>query len=304
MSAEFEGRARADAYRDQHRLGYQPLGDLVALIEQLEGIDVAIIPVDDPDAHGLSMSDQQTGTVRIAAACTPNPMRQRSTLAHELGHVLFGDHSDPHEDGWGMPGPVESRADAFARHLLVPLAGLTAVLGGPRDADPVTEATLSMLVQRFQASPVIVAIQLAQAGYITEDQKQQWRGLSTPRLAARYGWSEQYAALQQESSTHRSPQRLLARATEGYLLNALSLTALARIRQSPEHRVAEEFDSLGLRPREQQAEWSDSSDLTDADVVDLDDLEAVLAAEDDDQHEGSEREDDGDVDGPVGEMRR
>jgi Zn-dependent peptidase ImmA (M78 family) len=232
MSAESEGRARADAYRDQHHLGYQPLGDLVALIEQLEGIDVAIIPVDNPDAHGLSMSDTKTGVVRIAAACTLNPMRQRSTLAHELAHVLFQDHSDPDLDGWGGPSPVESRADAFARHLLVPRAGLVAVLGEPRDA-PVTEVILSGMVQRFQASPQIVAIQLAQAGYITEEQKQQWMASSASRLAARYGWAEQYKTLQQESNAHRSPQRLLARATEGYLLNALSVALSGGARPDP-----------------------------------------------------------------------
>lgn len=285
MSAESEGRAQADAYRDKHRLGHQPLGDLVALIEQLEDIDVAIIPVGNPDAHGLSMSDPRTGVVRIVAACTTNPMRQRSTLAHELGHVLFGDHSDPDPDGWGEPSPVENRANAFARHLLVPINGITSVLGTTGGGRPVSEATMSMLVQRFQASPAVVAIQLAESDTITDEQKQQWMALTTPRLAARYGWSEQYAALQQESNAHRSPQRLLARATEGYLLNSLSMTSLARIRQSAPEEVAEEFQSLGLHPAEPQAEWADSSALDDADEVDFDELEGVLAVELDEDEE-------------------
>jgi Zn-dependent peptidase ImmA (M78 family) len=71
----------------------QPLGDLVAVIEQATGIDVAVLDV-GPDEHGLAMRDPARGTVFIGVARTRNPMRQRSTLAHELGHVLFGDWAD------------------------------------------------------------------------------------------------------------------------------------------------------------------------------------------------------------------
>jgi uncharacterized protein YndB with AHSA1/START domain len=45
-----------------------------------------------PDSeHGLSMCDPATGRVVIAVATTPHPMRQRSSIAHELGHVVAGD---------------------------------------------------------------------------------------------------------------------------------------------------------------------------------------------------------------------
>lgn len=280
MSAESEGRAKANAYRNDRELGVQPLGDLVALIEQLEDIDVALMPVDDPEAHGLSMSDPATGRVRIAAACTPHPMRQRSTLAHELGHVLFGDHSDPDFEGWGEYGPIEIRATAFARHLLVPLEGLKAVLGPPNSE--VTEATVSMLVQRYLASPQIVTIQLCEAGYINDAQKRAWSSLSAPRLAVRYGWSEQYQALSLESTTHRSPQLLLARATEGYLLNVVSLSALARVRRTDPDCLQAEFHDLGLTPAEPDYTTSDPTGLigpSGGDDVNLDELDAALAAE-------------------------
>jgi Zn-dependent peptidase ImmA (M78 family) len=60
------------------------------VIEQATGIDVAVLDV-GPDEHGLTMRDPGRDAVFIGVARTRNPMRQRSTLAHELGHVLFED---------------------------------------------------------------------------------------------------------------------------------------------------------------------------------------------------------------------
>jgi len=56
-------------------------------------------------------------------------MRQRSTLAHELGHVLFQDWADSDAGDWSERNPAEIRADAFARHLLVPVEGLRDFIG-------------------------------------------------------------------------------------------------------------------------------------------------------------------------------
>ena len=102
-------------------MGVQPLGDLVALIEQTTGADVAVVEADG-DEHGLAMKDPETGAVFVPVAKTRHPMRQRSTLAHELGHLVFGDW-DPKEV-LSSRSPAEARADAFACHLLVPKEGL------------------------------------------------------------------------------------------------------------------------------------------------------------------------------------
>jgi hypothetical protein len=93
LTAETEGSASAARFRKDHHLGVQPLGDLLEVIEQATGIDVAVLDV-GPDEHGLTMRDPARGTVFIGVARTRNPMRQRSTLAHELGHVLFEDWVD------------------------------------------------------------------------------------------------------------------------------------------------------------------------------------------------------------------
>ena len=90
VNTETEGRAAAERFRREHHLGVQPLGDLVAVIEHVTGIDVAVLDV-GPDEHGLTMRDPDRAAVFIGVARTRNPMRQRSTLAHELAHVLFED---------------------------------------------------------------------------------------------------------------------------------------------------------------------------------------------------------------------
>jgi hypothetical protein len=43
--------------------------------------------------------------------------------------------------------------------------------------------------------------------------------VTAPALAARFGWLDQYRALQAGSGRRRAPQRLLARAIQGYLEN-------------------------------------------------------------------------------------
>lgn len=106
MNAEADGRTAAARFRREHRLGVQPLGDLVAIIEQATGIDVAILDA-GPDEHGLTMRDPARDTVFIGVARTRNPMRQRSTLAHELGHVLFGDWADSDAGTWSDRSPAE-----------------------------------------------------------------------------------------------------------------------------------------------------------------------------------------------------
>lgn len=267
MIAEAEGRGAAERFRRDHHLGEQPLGDLVAIIEQATGIDVAVLDV-EPDEHGLTMRDPARDAVFIAVACTRRPMRQRSTLAHELGHVLFEDWNRTAEGELSDRPPHEVRADAFARHLLVPVSGLREFL---RERQAVDWAALSAVVQRFLVSPAIAAIAMHQAEYIGDATKREWRTLTTPTLAARFGWADQYRALQADSAQRRAPQRLLTRATEGYLEHVVSVQTLATLRGIDVQTVEAELRDAGLSPAEQSIAWSDPNELPDMDV-DLSDL--------------------------------
>ena len=282
MTAETEGSAYAARFRQDHYLGVQPLGDLVAVIEQATGVDVAVLAV-GPDEHGLTMRDPARGTVFIGVARTRNPMRQRSTLAHELGHVLFEDWADSDAGDWSDRSPAEIRADAFARHLLVPIEGLREFIGTRSSVGP---STLSAVVQRFLVSPQIAAIALRQAGYVDEATKQEWMTLSAPQLAARFGWTDQYQVLQVSSDQRRAPQRLLARAITGYVEGVLPAQAIATLRGISLEAVAEELGEAGVTPAERPIAWADPADLPNV-HVDLTALDEDLGAAGDDSHDAA-----------------
>lgn len=273
MNAEAEGRATAVRFRRDHNLGIQPLGDLVAVIEQATGIDVAVLDV-DPDEHALTMRDPRRGTVFIGIARTRNPMRQRSTLAHELGHVLFEDWTDSDASARGVRPPTEIRADAFARHLLAPIDGINAFLGA---REPARQSTLSAIVQRFLVSPQIAAIALHQAGRIDSTTKQHWMDLTAPTLATRFGWTDQYHALQADSDKRRAPQRLLARAIKGYEEGVLSAQAIATLRGVNLETTENDLREAGIEPVEQPVAWANPSELPDI-SVNLSALDTDLAS--------------------------
>lgn len=265
MTAEDDARREADRFRREHHLGTQPLGDLVALIEQTTGIDVAVLDV-GPDEHGLTMRDPARGAVFIAVARTEHPMRQRSTLAHELAHVLFEDWADEQLTDCVPRRYEEIRADAFARHLLAPVTGVREVIG---DA-PATPLVLSKLVQWFQVSPAVAAIAMHQAGCVDAGTKEQWMTISTPKLAARFGWTDQYKALQEQSNRRRAPQKLLARAIDGYVENVVSAQALATLRGMAADAVVRELTDQGIEQRTPTVVWEDLGDLADVEFYDAD----------------------------------
>ncbi len=246
VNVETEGRDAAARFRQEHHLGVQPLGDLVSIIEQATGVDVAVLE-SGPDEHGLTMRDPMRQAVFLGVASTRNPMRQRSTLAHELGHVLFEDWTRDGTGSWSDRGSAEIRADAFARHLLVPAEGLREFLA---DREVVTESTLSEVVQRFLVSPQVAAIALHQACSIDGRAKQEWMTLTAPKLAARFGWSDQYKALQADSTQRRAPQRLLARAIKGYAEGVLSVQAIATLRGTTLEVAEAELYQAGVVPVE------------------------------------------------------
>lgn len=248
MSAETEASQAAAAFRQQYGLGLGPVEDLVALIDRTQHVDVAIVAA-SADEHGMTVRDPERGVAMIAVARTRNPMRQRSTLAHELGHLVFNDSAQPESGGWADRDFEEVRADAFARHLLVPVDGLLAALEGREGLGDLALSDLSNLVQRFQVSPTIVAIQLHAAKLIGLALKVQWSAQTAPALAARFGWSDQYQSLQVESDTRRAPQRLLSRATAGYEAGNVSLPLIAGLRGISVDEVAREFTEQGIRPR-------------------------------------------------------
>jgi Zn-dependent peptidase ImmA (M78 family) len=272
VSAESEGQQEAMRFREQHNLGTAPLGDLVTLIEQAVGADVAVLDT-EPNQHGMTMRRGTDGPIYIAVTRTAHPMRQRSTLAHELAHVVFGDWSA--EAIVDSTNPVESRANSFARHLLIPQEGVKEMIASEHVGQG--RALLSAVVQRFLVSPTIATIALEQCGRIDRATKDEWMSVTTPTLAAEFGWMERYQALAEASNRRRAPQRLLARAISGWLQNLVPIQTIATLRGLSADEAEEELRKEGLQPAEVNVtpSWSKTSELPDV-SIDLAEFDADM----------------------------
>lgn len=233
----------AGSFREQHELGDRPLDDLFDLVHATLGCDVLSLPAGEAE-HGLTMRDPDRGTVVVAVATTSNPMRQRTSVAHELGHVLAGDLELPASPA-GERTPQEIRADAFARHLLLPLSAARRLAqgrvdrsGGLAGAEPV----VSDVCQQFGLSPHAVAIQLKELGLLAPADCDAFRAVSASSLAARYGWAGHYQALQAAARLSRAPQSLMAKAVRGYASGVLGLNEVAAWYGEDPQRLLEELE--------------------------------------------------------------
>ncbi|MHA7295218.1 ImmA/IrrE family metallo-endopeptidase [Arthrobacter sp. HLT1-21] len=247
--------------RREHGFGSGPIPDLHELIGLVApGVDIAIL--DMPDGmDGMVITDPLRKKSIIGVATTGVPERQRSSMGHELGHIVFADYEAGLRHDPSSRTPEETRADTFARHLLAPVEGvagfledLNAVRG---DLNP---RHISSVVHHFQVSPAIAMIQMHSDGWITAAQKAE-RSESARSLALRYGWIGDYRAMAAESSTPRPPQRLIENTTEGYIRNLVSVQGLAAVSGvDPKVQLAE-LEQACIKPETIEVAWADLDDF-------------------------------------------
>lgn len=250
MNNESRGSTAAAEFRRKYDLGNAPINDLSDLIEGRLGIDVAIVAMDD-GLDGMVIQDPETRQRIIAVACTTSAERQRATLAHELGHLELGDFAHGGVIDCGARNPEEIRADAFARHLLVPQQGVIEFLEGlGKQRHRLSESDLAHLVRYFEVSPMMVLIQLENAGWLAAGQKDDWKSNSAGKLAARHGWSDEHRASQQKAMMSQAPMRIVAAAMEAYVNNLVGLEAVAGIRGISSSELQAELDEVGIVPKE------------------------------------------------------
>ncbi len=262
-----QGRNMADALRELLALGLSPVVDLTTLIEDVTGVDVATRPLSG--VAGMCLEDPDRHTYLLMASSSDPAERQRFTLAHELGHLLFADGAhvdlaDSEQD------PTETRANEFARNFLLPQQAVHAWLDRNRAGDvtsPVEERSLSLLTRYFAVSPMVVKIQLermslalAPAGALP----------TTAALATRHGWRAEYEAEQTAARVPRTPRRLTERATVAFARGQLAATTLAHL----EGRAVGDIEAELPLLTEQHGSGDDAADVG---TVHLADLDALLA---------------------------
>lgn len=149
-------------------------------------------------------------------------------MAHEIGYIVAGDVT---EDGAALlcdtTHPAETRANTFARCVLCPVEAL-------RDLPQTSpaEELLSYVVQRFQVFPTAAAIQLCEAGLISEETKEELKSYSAKRLASQFGWKANYDHAAKISELPRSSERLVADAYKAYDRGLIALSSVALLNKS------------------------------------------------------------------------
>jgi hypothetical protein len=227
-------------------LDIAPIADLVEAVEHLTGVDVGTMPL-PPGVSGVCATDPDRATSIVLVNCTDVAERQRFTLAHELGHLVFGDttHVDAVD---GQRSPREVLCDEFARHLLIPVAGVRAWLTrtvGAAEKACVDERILALTARHFGVSPEVARIQVGIAGLLPSHLKD----VELPsgrRWAYRYGWGPQFDSDQAAAQQPRVPRRILDRATEAYREGKLGIGILARLQERSVAQVEQALAEAGI----------------------------------------------------------
>lgn len=244
IGPQSEARQAANQFRATQHLGAAPIADLVTVLEDVPGVHVAVLPVAGNDHHGMRGGDPNRHVTVLGAAATAHPVRLRSTLAHELGHHVFG---DPTPLKWSDKTPEEVRATEFARHLLVPIEGLVELLGEPGHVE-VTEPLLSKVVERFAVSPQMAAIQLREAGFISRTVADRYMSVSSRALATRYGWTALYQQWSVDSQVVRPPRQIVASGINAFIGGHATVETLANLQDTTTDAVRANLDEAGIAP--------------------------------------------------------
>lgn len=123
-----------------------------------EGLKVDVRPIPNPGWAGALQSDDSRAVIWLNESDVK--VRQRFTLAHELGHLMLHETGVEFRDQrfWGSPKEVE--ANAFSADLLMPLAVLY----------PIAQHLafdVAKLSRLFEVSPQAMAIRLQKFGVFT-----------------------------------------------------------------------------------------------------------------------------------------
>jgi Zn-dependent peptidase ImmA (M78 family) len=219
--------------------------DLATEIEDAFGIDVVQTDLEDGND---GFSHREGDVAVIAVATTDIPARQRFTLAHELAHVLAGDHQGlhTHGSGSGRKDPSEVRANAFAAALLMPESQLKL---DPRAAN-LTDKNFASLVMDLEVSPNALAWRLWNLGMLTEDVRKRYLWFSAAQCASLADRADRLAEWCETGISPRPPMRLLKDALDAHLSGVATVRLFARAIGMPEGVV---IAALDKRPSEDPA---------------------------------------------------
>jgi Zn-dependent peptidase ImmA (M78 family) len=225
-----QGRRLARAALARLGQARRPIGDgnLVALTEEVFGVDVAVVEL-GTGFDGLAVSSDAVKLVLLATSQIPT--RQRFTLAHELGHLLAGDDHGIHLDRdvfdkGQTKDPSELRANAFASAFLMPEVVLRDAVG----PNGLTDETFAELACELMVTPAALAYRLLQLRLIDAGTCERYRATTAAKAATMVGRGQQFAQRVTEASTPRPPGLLVRDTYAAYESGEATLRPYANLR--------------------------------------------------------------------------
>jgi Zn-dependent peptidase ImmA (M78 family) len=226
---------------------------LIREIERAFGVQVAVYDL-PPGVDGLSF---QGGDLRvIVLASTRSAARQRFTLGHELGHLLWGDANAGmlEEALFATKDNLERRANAFAAAFLLPRGEIEAALAGREVA-----GELDQLVWEFGVSPQALAWRLFNLSLLSVELRDRLVARTAEASAAAVGRLSEFALLATAAETRRPPGRLSEAYLAAYIDGEVAAAPVAQLTGWD----AEEVRRAGIRTST-DVEWLGAFEGLDA----------------------------------------
>ncbi|MEU0794810.1 ImmA/IrrE family metallo-endopeptidase [Amycolatopsis sp. NPDC005961] len=240
-----QGERLAEKLRDKIGLhdGDLPLklDDFASFVEAKLGIDVSFEPLSG-GFDGMSISCDSFKLAAINSRISG--VRQRFTLAHELGHIFAGDSQSLHVDEniYGVRSPEERRANAFAAAFLMP----SQCLKDATETATIDEDLIADLLGRYRVSLEALTYRLHNIGAINAAERDRIARMSSSTIALRSG----RAADLQARNDRRFPELLLMRAIHAYTEARISIRPIAKIAQVPPEALLEDLSPHKFAPPE------------------------------------------------------
>lgn len=237
-----------------------PVPDLLRAVEDGAELAVSVIELPDGISGAYARRDGQGFaflTMREAA------VRQRFTLAHELGHHEFKDGGvmDTAADVFGAPTTVrERRANAFAAEFLAPIAAVQRWMQAHTDPD-ISLVGVVALASWFRVSTLVALYRLSTARLLgpkaVRGFEQAIQDGEHIRLARRHQISDlpDELSLIHDSGRPRLPRRLWADAIVGYERGLLTPERIAQAVGRDTSEVEAELAALGVHPPDDEPDY-------------------------------------------------
>ena len=168
------GARRAVDLRLTLGLNDEPIRDLWALVRERD-VNLAFHDFGPTGGDGLYCWNGETALIASNASLALSRLRQRFTVAHELGHHELHRQGDTpllitDKDIFGRREPVEQEANAFAGHLLMPDPAIARSFQ-EWQVQQIDPTLIAHLMQRFGVSYEVTVYRLHNAGRTNAGQR-------------------------------------------------------------------------------------------------------------------------------------